>query len=391
MTTRRIFDKRTLWFAIGSLLGITALLAACGTASTAAPCPEVECPECPQVTYLEQTPYEDIWAASAHADEKSKAFTHWDEEDPPEIPIECAKCHSRPGFLDFLGVDGTNAGTVENAVPVGTTITCFACHNEVLTIMDSVVYPSGARIARLGAEARCIPCHQGQASGATVDDAIAEAGITDADTPGEELEFVDSHNASGATPFGAQVQVAYEYDGKTYRGRFTRGGDFLSCIQCHDNHSLELEFETCQECHTSAKEEAKEIRVDSTDYDGDGDIEEGIIGEIETIHEALYTAIQVYASGVAGTPIVHDSNTYPYFFIDTDGNGEAGPGEAIYPNKYNAWTPRLLRAAYNYQFALNDPGAFAHNSDYVIQALYDSLSDVGGGTFGMMRPGDTNE
>jgi len=37
----------------------------------------------------------------------------------------------------------------------------------------------------------------------------------------------------------------------------------------------------------------------------------------------------------------------------------------------------LLRAAYNYQYAMKDPGAFAHNGKYVIQALYDSLEDLG--------------
>ena len=47
-------------------------------------------------------------------------------------------------------------------------------------------------------------------------------------------------------------------------------------------------------------------------------------------------------------------------------------------NQYNAWTPRLLRAAYNYQYVAKDPGAFAHNGTYILQALYDSLDDLSG-------------
>ena len=64
----------------------------------------------------------------------------------------------------------------------------------------------------------------------------------------------------------------------------------------------------------------------------------------------------------------------------------AGPGEAIYPNRYVTWTPRLLKAAYNYQYATKDPGAFAHNGKYVLQILYDSLVDLGANVSGMTRP-----
>ena len=61
---------------------------------------------------------------------------------------------------------------------------------------------------------------------------------------------------------------------------------------------------------------------------------------------------------------------------DTPGNTTA----------YNAWTPRLLRAAYNYQYSVKDPGAFAHNPLYVMQFLYDSIKDVGGDVTGLTRP-----
>ena len=68
---------------------------------------------------------------------------------------------------------------------------------------------------------------------------------------------------------------------------------------------------------------------------------------------------------------------YPYFFIDNNDNGIADKDEAKFPNKYNAWTPRLLKAAYNYQFVTKDPGAFAHNPTYTLQILYDSIADLG--------------
>ena len=109
-------------------------------------------------------------------------------------------------------------------------------------------------------------------------------------------------------------------------------------------------------------------------------------GEIMTLKDALYGALQSYASSTAGTALIYDKSSYPYFFIDSDGDGEVDPGEGIYPNKYATWTPNLLKAAYNYQYAAKDPGGYAHNAEYVIQLLYDSLQAVGGSTAGMTRP-----
>jgi len=127
------------------------------------------------------------------------------------------------------------------------------------------------------------------------------------------------------------------------------------------------------------------------DYDGDGNFEEGIYNEITTLYDALYDAIQTYAADVAGTAIAYDSHAYPYWFIDTNENGEADPDEANFGNQYASWTPRLLRAAYNYQYVTKDPGAYSHNPLYIIQVLYDSLSDLGTQVdvdmTGMARPG----
>ncbi|NIN99737.1 MAG: hypothetical protein GTO49_33170, partial [Anaerolineae bacterium] len=55
--------------------------------------------------------------------------------------------------------------------------------------------------------------------------------------------------------------------------------------------------------------------------------------------------------------------SYPYFFDDA--------GE-----RYAAWTPRLAKAAYNYQVSQKDPGAYAHGGKYIIQLLWDSIEDL---------------
>ncbi len=375
--------KQTLWQKIILWAGLLVLLAACQPQEAPTTCPQIECPE---VTCPAPERYEDLWVSSAHADSTSEAFTHWDAATPAEIPVDCAKCHSKTGFMDFLGIDETTADKVDKPAPIGSTITCFVCHNEATDQLTSVVFSSGVRMRELGPEARCIQCHQGRASTATVEQAIAEAGMPAADSVSAELTFITSHWTSAATPFGSEVHGAYEYTGKSYQGRYLRGDEFFTCMDCHDQHSLALKFETCMDCHTIIGAKAQDIRVNTTDYDGDGNIHEGIAYEITALHEALYAAIQNYASAVAGTPIVFDLATYPYFFIDSNYNGNPDVDELVRDNQYDAWTPTLLRAAYNYNYIAHDPGAFAHNSTYSLQILFDSLADIGGDTNNMIRP-----
>jgi mono/diheme cytochrome c family protein len=377
MPTQRFSNKRALGLTIALLLGAAVVLTACG-GEAATPCPEVECPECPEVECPEcpeavcpepavEVPFEDLWASSGHADAEAEAFVHWDEDDPAEVPTGCAKCHSTPGYLDFLGLDGTEAGTVDNAAEIGTTVTCVACHNEATVVKDSVVFPSGMEVTGLGDESRCMECHQGRASTTSVNDAIAEAGVADDDTASEELGFVNIHYyAAAATQYGTLAMGGYQYEGKAYDAKFAHVEGFDTCFSCHDPHTLEIKVESCAECHTgvASKDDLKNARLAGSmvDYDGDGDVTEGVYYEIEGLQGILYQAIQAYASD-AGAPIVYDAGAYPYFLTE---DGE----------RYGNWTPRLLKAAYNYQTSVKDPGAFAHGGKYIIQLLYDSIEDL---------------
>ncbi|MEW6402203.1 MAG: polyheme membrane-associated cytochrome C, partial [Chloroflexota bacterium] len=80
------------------------------------------------------------------------------------------------------------------------------------------------------------------------------------------------------------------------------------------------------------------------------------------------------------------SASYPYFFNDLNGNGTVDPEEADRANAYNAYTPKLLKAAFNYQYSQKDPGAYVHNPKYVIQFLIDSIEDLGGDISTYTRP-----
>jgi hypothetical protein len=328
-----------------------------------------------------EIPFLEEWLSSGHADASAEAFVHWDEESPAEVPQNCAKCHSTPGYLDFVGADGSAAGAVDAAAPIGTTVECVACHNDVTLTMNNVVMPSGAEITGLGDESRCMQCHQGRASKVQVDESIATANVADDDTVSPDLGFTNIHYyAAAASKYGTLAMGGYQYEGKSYDGNFAHVEAFDTCIECHDSHTLQVKVEECQACHegVASVEDLKNVRMQGSlvDYDGDGDTEEGIYYELEGLQTMLFQAIQIYAIEQAQAPVIYDVATHPYFFLDTNKNGQADADEVNGDNRYNAWTPRLAKAAYNYQMSLKDPGAYAHGGKYIIQLLYDSIEDL---------------
>ncbi|MGR3662173.1 MAG: polyheme membrane-associated cytochrome C [Paracoccaceae bacterium] len=327
----------------------------------------------------------EAWLSSPHADRSSEAFRHWDEDGA--VPENCATCHSGPGVLDFLGADGSAAGVVDHPAVTGAPIDCVSCHNEAAMSLQSVTFPSGEEITGLGTSMICSVCHQGRASGDSVNAAVAEL---DDDTVSADLGFINVHyRAAAASMMGGLARGGYQYDDKTYVERFAHVKDLDTCAGCHDPHSLEVVVEDCVACHKDITDLAA-IRMSPADADGDGDTTEGVAGEVATMLANLDAAIRSYAADVSGAPIAYASTAYPYYFADTDGDGTAQPGEAIYPNRYQSWTPRLLKAAYNYQFVIKDPGAYAHNPRYVLQLLYDSIEDLASQTgqdiSGYIRP-----
>lgn len=325
---------------------------------------------------------EDDWLRSAHADANSEAFTHFDEEG--EIPTTCARCHSRDGFIDYLGDDGSPALSVDQPASTDTTVDCETCHTPSASQLTSVEFPSGDVVTGLGAEARCMVCHQGRASTDSVNDAITEAGVTSDDEVSTELSVPSNHYyPAGATLYAGQVRGAYQYDNESYDVRFRHVDGFNSCVGCHDAHTLQVKYDECVSCHPGATDRngAHEIRMIASrgqDYDGDGNTDEGIFFEVQTLRDTLLAAIQTYANG-NGTSICNVPNQYPYWFIDTNGDGSCGDDEVSFPNRYASWTARLLRGAYNYQTVISEPGAFAHNAKYIIEVLVDSLNDVNEG------------
>ncbi|PKO05534.1 MAG: hypothetical protein CVU41_11500 [Chloroflexi bacterium HGW-Chloroflexi-3] len=296
-----------------------------------------------------------------------------------EVPVACAKCHSSAGFQDFVGADGSEMFVVDANASVDTVIECQTCHNNATMALTTVKFPSGAELTGLGSEAVCMTCHQGRASKVQVDAAVANAGV-DEDAVSENLGFINIHYfAAAVSRYGTQVKGGYEYEGMTYDTLFEHVPNVQACQDCHNPHSLELELGTCAQCHeVNSVEDLRAIREPSSfvDYDGDGDVAEGMFFEIEGLKEMAFTAIQSYAAEVVEMPLGYNSNKYPYFFNDTNGDGELTADEAVFPNAYKSWTPRLVKAAYNFQTVSKDPGGYAHGGKYLVQLLHDSIADL---------------
>jgi hypothetical protein len=401
--------KRIIGFSI--LLTLALVLAACtgatqatepaqGPAPTTAPpdapqpvptCPAA--PACPTAEAVEPgiaAPFEEEWAASPHNDVESPAFTYWNATDDKMIPLACAKCHSTPGYIEFLGGDGSEAGKSDQPHPIGTTVTCDACHNQAAAALTTVTFPSGAEVHDLGPEARCMVCHQGRASKVQVDAQVERFaaedpdGVVDPITQGDTTTafgFINIHYyAAAATLYGTEAMGGYQYEGKSYDAKFDHVEGYDTCVGCHNPHTTEVKVEQCALCHegVASVDDLKKVRMVSSipDYDGDGNVTEGMYEEIVGLRETLLTAIMAYAVDATGTGIVYVEEAHPYFFADSDGNGEADVNDQNAPVRFTTWTPRLLKAAYNFQVAKKDPGAYAHGNKYIVQLLYDSLEDL---------------
>jgi hypothetical protein len=311
------------------------------------------------------------WLAAPHGDYSSLSFTYWNKDG--EVPVACAACHSQPGFIDYLGADGSAPGVVDHAAAINAPIGCASCHTSAAHALDSVPFSSGVIVDGLGPSAVCSVCHQGRQSG---DDVTAATQGIDEDAVSPDLVFLNVHyGVAAAVMHGAEVRGGFHYPGMAYAGRFTHVPSANTCVACHDAHTTAVATDGCTSCHLGV-DDIRDIRTRHQDFDGDGDNAGGIHAEIIGLHGQLYAALQTYGTEVANASIGYASGTFPYFFNDTNGDGQISPDEAIFPNRYQSWTPRLLKAAYNYQVVQKDPGGYVHNPTYMLQLLYDSLESL---------------
>jgi hypothetical protein len=317
---------------------------------------------------------------AGHFNASAPAFRHWDAD--PAVEPGCVKCHQADGVPQFIE-NGANV-----AMPQSSSLQCSTCHNEAAWParyeVTEVTFPSGKSVGYETTDSNiCLECHQGRTSMVAVAQAVAgkEPDVVDAG-----LRFINSHYLGiGAMWFGTDVQGFYEYAGKTYVGANTHPvvDGKAGCVGCHDVHTGAPKEDLCKACHGDVA--VDDIRMSTVDYNGNGDVKEGIRAEYRSLRDVLYTQIQAYAKATAGTGITYDSATRPYWFVDADGDGKADEADGKVVS-YTTWTPRLLEAAYNYNFMLNNRGAAVHNAKYAIQIIFDGIEDLGGDVSKFTRP-----
>ncbi|WP_198476232.1 cytochrome C [Aquamicrobium zhengzhouense] len=309
------------------------------------------------------------WARSGHANVHSESFAHWN--DAGQIPPVCATCHSGAGFRSLYGFDGSEPGLPQTPVPVGGVVDCDTCHNPALPSLTEIQLPSGLPHPVTGFEGACMTCHQGRASTATIEKSV---GASQEDEVNPELGFVNPHYAiAGATLLGGDGALGYHYAGKEYEPRFFHARPVATCVSCHEPHNLTVAEEVCTTCHETG--DPKAIRISRQSFDGSGDLGKGIHADIVANRQRLFGLVQDYAREVIGTPMIYDGGRYPYFFADHNSDGRADEKDGA-PVAYTSWTPRLLKAAYNWKFVGADGGIHVHNPHYALQLLYDSAEDL---------------
>jgi hypothetical protein len=348
---------------------------------------------------------------SGHFDLTAEAFRHWDED--VNVSASCVRCHTPDGLSAYLSAP---ASTLTPEDP-SSGMTCEACHTDTHYLAGAplksdnptaypgtgtITFPGGNTVSVAVGDSSgiCAACHQGRESTSRVNSHIAGANPLPPDddsiqtgTIVNALRFRNVHYfPAAAIQQGSVAAVGYEYGGAPAYAGLDSHGPGTNCVYCHGpNHSFDVQrnVSSCAGCHTGIGTNPKLIHVDTTDYDGDANNTETIADVVDDFASRLYSAIREYANeNGSANDIAYSSSAYPYFFVDSNNNGTVDSGETT---PYDTWTNRLVKSTYNYQVYRKEPGAWAHNYRYVLQLLYDSISDLNGQTStnwltGLTRP-----
>lgn len=319
----------------------------------------------------------------------------------------CARCHNSGGFRDFMGADGTARNEINygpgalpstdvTTFPAPGPLVCNSCHNSATdpatgTAAKTHKFASGNVLTMDAATAICAQCHDGGRPGYEI--AQLNSVLAANSTVGEDGQLTTSNATvrahyfvAASTLFGAEAAAYVQYPGKVYTARNQHGVIAGSCVACHDPHTtsvVPVTASSCGRCHFNEAtglpvanftelEESRQFGFEGVDVDGDGTVE-SLKNELLGLGDVVYGRIQKYGEKIAGTPICVGNNR-AYILSDP----AVACGTAPNAVAYNKFTPRLLKAVFNYLMWQNDTGAWAHNPRYAVEVAYDTAMDLNG-------------
>lgn len=336
------------------------------------------------------------WARSGHG---RTGAGPWNQNDFKTLN-ECNRCHTTTGFIKYLSTgDFQSWGNVTDKTKE--MLGCNACHidyayrlrtaGQVTAKYDggSVTFPD------IGTSNLCLNCHSGRKSGASVS---TLSNYTSA-------SFVNSHYlAAGGIVFG---EIGYEYVGRNYadlafyRHRYIGTSNALGasvvastsgpCVGCHlANKSQPGEKHTLKSYIGSGTLLSPTC---TTSSDCHGAKPTGSPADDRTLldvtwmprYQMALTALKYYLANNAYRKLFY-SDSSPFYYIDTNGDGVLSASETVSTNSQKKWHSlggpeadnavsgkNNMGAAFNYNLLKHDRGGVIHNRYYTRRLIYDSI------------------
>lgn len=289
----------------------------------------------------------------------------------------CVRCHTAPGFEDFIEHAGNPAPYATNVVYEA--ITCAACHDphdaskpHQLRAANEYTLPEGTTVTNVGLGGLCMQCHHSRNGEVTQNIANYQQG---------------KPTWAGGSSFGVHDSTAGDMvegvNGYTY-GKYIPSGSHSFvienvCVGCHmqpvatshpafgqaGGHTYSMTYnvvsggatneedlvDVCVKCHGPITE----FNFARKDYDGDGVIE-GVQTEVQNLLNQLSRLLP--------------SSTYR-----ADGN-YVGDGLVKSPSVKTNWPAKFLQAAWNWQFVNVEGSKGVHNAPYAVGLLKASIADL---------------
>jgi len=295
--------------------------------------------------------------------------------------MQCVRCHTAPGFRNFIAHAGDPTPYATNTVYEA--ITCAACHDphdatnpHQLRAANIYTLPEGTTITNAGFGALCMQCHHSRNGAATQNIANYRLGLptwaggssfgVHDSTAGDMIEGVNAITYGKTIPSGAHSYTIPNV-----------------CVGCHmqpvarsdpafgkaGGHSFSMTYkevsggvtnvipkvDVCVKCHGPMNT----FDMVRKDYDGDGIID-GIQTEVQHLLDSLSRLLP---------NSTYQANTNNYV-----ADGLVKSSISVKTN----WPVKFLNAAWNWQFVNVEGSHGIHNAPYAIGVLKASIADLTG-------------